>query len=130
LDILNLFSKFADVKIKKHTDMETKTKTNTASPTVQKYWDRVEAWNLNNAQRFELGMMLLNSYQPATTETLSQNELDVLEYERNLRPYTMEEINAMLDEAEAQEGIPDEEAWSDEELELIGLKEPELAMAV
>ena len=110
--------------------METKTKTNTASPTVQKYWDRVETWNLNNTQRFELGMMLLNSYQPATTETLSQNELDVLEYERNLRPYTMEEINAMLDEAEAQEGIPDEEAWSDEELELIGLKEPELAMAV
>ncbi len=110
--------------------METKTKTNTASPQIQKYWDRVEAWNLNNAQRFELGMMLLNSYQPATTETLSQNELDVLEYERNLRPYTMEEINAMLDEAEAQEGIPDEEAWSDEELELIGLKEPELAMAV
>lgn len=130
MDILNLFSKFADVKIKKHTDMETKTKTNTASPQIQKYWDRVEAWNLNNAQRFELGMMLLNSYQPATTETLRQNELDVLEYERNLRPYTMEEINAMLDEAEAQEGIPDEEAWSDEELELIGLKEPELAMAV
>lgn len=57
-------------------------------------------------------------------------DFDVEEYERNLRPYTMEEINAMLDEAEAQEGIPDEEAWSDEELELIGLKEPELAMAV
>jgi hypothetical protein len=134
LDILNLFSKFADVKIKKHTDMETKTKNNTASPTVQKYWDKMEAWNLNNAQRFELGMMLLNSYKPATTETLSQNELDVLEYERNLRPYTMEEINAMLDEAEADfaagRGIPDEEAWSDEELEFMGLKEPELAMAV
>ena len=114
--------------------METKTKNNTASPTVQKYWDKMEAWNLNNAQRFELGMMLLNSYQPATTETLSQNELDVLEYERNLRPYTMEEINAMLDEAEADIAagrmIPEEEAWSDEELELMGLKEPELAMAV
>lgn len=113
--------------------METKTKTNTASPTVQKYWDRVEAWNLNNAQRFELGMMLLNSYQPATTEpkkSMFDEDFDVEEYERNLRPYTMEEINAMLDEAEAQEGIPDEEAWSDEELELIGLKEPELAMAV
>ena len=109
------------------------TKTNTASPTVQKYWDRVEAWNLNNAQRFELGMMLLNSYQPATTEpkkSMFDEDFDVEEYERNLRPYTMEEINAMLDEAEAQEGIPDEEAWSDEELELIGLKEPELAMAV
>ena len=109
------------------------TKTNTASPTIQKYWDRVEAWNLNNAQRFELGMMLLNSYQPATTEpkkSMFDDDFDVEEYERNLRPYTMEEINAMLDEAEAQEGIPDEEAWSDEELELIGLKEPELAMAV
>ncbi len=113
--------------------METKTKNNTASPTVQKYWDRVEAWNLNNAQRFELGMMLLNSYQPASTEpkkSMFDDDFDVEEYERNLRPYTMEEINAMLDEAEAQEGIPDEEAWSDEELELIGLKEPELAMAV
>ena len=113
--------------------METKTKTNTASPTVQKYWDKMEAWNLNNAQRFELGMMLLNSYQPATTEpkkSMFDEDFDVEEYERNLRPYTMEEINAMLDEAEAQEGIPDEEAWSDEELELIGLKEPELAMAV
>ena len=113
--------------------METKTKNNTASPTVQKYWDKVEAWNLNNAQRFELGMMLLNSYQPATTEpkkSMFDEDFDVEEYERNLRPYTMEEINAMLDEAEAQEGIPDEEAWSDEELELIGLKEPELAMAV
>jgi hypothetical protein len=40
----------------------------------------------------------------------------------------------MLDEAEADfaagRGIPDEEAWSDEELEFMGLKEPELAMAV
>ncbi|MBO7438203.1 MAG: hypothetical protein J6T60_10495 [Bacteroidales bacterium] len=117
--------------------METKTKTNTASPTVQKYWDRVEAWNLNNAQRFELGMMLLNSYQPATTEpkkSMFDDDFDVEEYERNLRPYTMEEINAMLDEAEADIAagrmIPEEEAWSDEELELMGLKEPELAMAV
>ncbi|MBQ5577020.1 MAG: hypothetical protein IIT37_13300 [Bacteroidales bacterium] len=109
--------------------METKTKTNTASPTVQKYWNRVEAWNLNNAQRFELGMMLLNSYQPATTEpkkSMFDDDFDVEEYERNLRPYTMEEINAMLDEAEAQEGIPDEEAWSDEELELIGLTRADL----
>ena len=109
--------------------METKTKTNTASPQIQKYWDKVEAWNLNNAQRFELGMMLLNSYQPATTEpkkSMFDDDFDVEEYERNLRPYTMEEINAMLDEAEAQEGIPDEEAWSDEELELIGLTRADL----
>lgn len=74
--------------------METKTKTNTASPTVQ-------------------GTSIFGDF-------------DVEEYERNLRPYTMEEINAMLDEAEAQEGIPDEEAWSDEELELIGLTRADL----
>ena len=71
-----------------------------------------------------------NTASPQIQGTSIFGNFDVLEYERNLRPYTMEEINAMLDEAEAQEGIPDEEAWSDEELELIGLKEPELAMAV
>ena len=74
--------------------METKTKTNTASPQIQ-------------------GTSIFGDF-------------DVEEYERNLRPYTMEEINAMLDEAEAQEGIPDEEAWSDEELELIGLTRADL----
>ena len=82
--------------------METKTKTKTASPQIQ-------------------GTSIFGDF-------------DVEEYERNLRPYTMEEINAMLDEAEADIAagrmIPEEEAWSDEELELMGLKEPELAMAV
>ncbi|MBR3712227.1 MAG: hypothetical protein IKM98_03405 [Bacteroidales bacterium] len=71
-----------------------------------------------------------NTASPTIQGTSIFGDFDVEEYERDLRPYTMEEINAMLDEAEAQEGIPDEEAWSDEELELIGLKEPELAMAV
>ena len=41
-----------------------------------------------------------------------------------LRPYTMDEINAMLDAAEANFaaglGIPDEEAWDEDELRLIG----------
>ena len=71
-----------------------------------------------------------NTPTPQIKKTSIFGDFDVEEYERNLRPYTMEEINAMLDEAEAQEGIPDEEAWSDEELEFMGLKEPELAMAV
>ena len=78
--------------------METKTKTKTASPQIQ-------------------GTSIFGDF-------------DVEEYERNLRPYTMEEINAMLDEAEADfaagRGIPDEEAWSDEELELIGLTRADL----
>ena len=49
--------------------------------------------------------------------------------------YTMEEINAMLDEAEAEiaagEGIPDEEVWDElEELERKYQYEPEMAEAV
>lgn len=39
------------------------------------------------------------------------------EEDSELKPYTMEEINAMLDEAEANfaagKGIPDEEAWDE-----------------
>ena len=79
-------------------------------------------------------MTKTNTASPQIQGTSIFGDFDVEEYERNLRPYTMEEINAMLDEAEADfaagRGIPDEEAWSDEELEFMGLKEPELAMAV
>ena len=52
------------------------------------------------------------------------------------RHYTMDEINAMLDEAEANiaagRGIPDEEAWDDleEELALLEQEEHQMAEAV
>ena len=52
------------------------------------------------------------------------------------RRYTMDEINAMLDEAEANiaagRGIPDEEAWDDleEELALLEQEEHQMAEAV
>lgn len=49
------------------------------------------------------------------------------------RRYTMDEINAMLDEAEANiaagRGIPDEEAWDDLEEELAMLEQEEHQMA-
>lgn len=53
-----------------------------------------------------------------------------------IRRYTMDEINAMLDEAEANiaagRGIPDEEAWDDleEELALLEQEEHQMAEAV
>ena len=53
-----------------------------------------------------------------------------------LKRYTMEEINAMLDAAEAEiaagKGIPDEEAWDelDEELAREEEEQPELVEAV
>ena len=52
------------------------------------------------------------------------------------RRYTMDEVNAMLDEAEANiaagRGIPDEEAWDDleEELALLEQEEHQMAEAV
>ena len=54
------------------------------------------------------------------------------EEDSELKPYTMEEINAMLDEAEANfaagKGIPDEEAWDDLEEELEREEQEELEM--
>ena len=52
------------------------------------------------------------------------------------RRYTMDEINAMLDEAEANfaagRGIPDEEAWGDlnEEMALLENEQHEMAEAI
>lgn len=55
--------------------------------------------------------------------------------EHTPKPYTMEEINAMLDLAEAEiaagKGTPDEEMWDELDEELAREeKEPELAEAV
>ena len=50
------------------------------------------------------------------------------------RPYTMEEVNAMLDEAEADfeagRGIPDEEVWRRFDEKYGNVDEYELAEAV
>ena len=55
------------------------------------------------------------------------------EQDEQLRPYTMQEIDDMLDEAEANFeaglGIPDEEAWDDLEEELALQKKEEHEMA-
>ena len=58
-----------------------------------------------------------------------------LQEEHHIKPYTMEEINAMLDLAEAEiaagKGTPDEEMWDELDEELAREeKEPELAEAV
>ena len=99
---------------------------------VMRCWELAK--NLNNSEKLELSLMLMESMKTAFAEPKKDDDFDVEEYERNLRPYTMDEINAMLDEAEADfaagRGIPDEEAWDEEELALMGRIEPDLAMAV
>ena len=60
-------------------------------------------------------------------------ELDkpfIHEDELKTKSARLAELNAMLDEAESQEGIPDEEAWDEEELALIEKYKPVLAEAV
>lgn len=91
----------------------------------------LECWEmakgLDNSQKLELVQMLIDSVKPAVATPLEQEE-----EEYSLKPYTMEEINAMLDEAEANFaaglGIPDEEAW--DEWEEVFSHEHEMAEAV
>ena len=64
------------------------------------------------------------------SEQIAKYAKDKEEEAELFRPYTMDEINAMLDEAEASEGIPDEEAWDEEELALMEKYKPVLAEAV
>ena len=55
------------------------------------------------------------------------------EQDEQLRPFTMEELNARIDQAEAEIaaglGIPDEEAWDDLEEEVALLEKEEREMA-
>lgn len=68
------------------------------------------------------------------SEQIAKYAKDKEEEAELFRPYTMDEINAMLDEAEANfeagRGIPDEEAWDEEELALMEKYKPVLAEAV
>lgn len=81
---------------------------------VLECWMRAK--DLDNSQKIELVQMLLDSVKPAVANTYGQEE-----EEYSLKPYTREEINAMLDEAEADFaaglGIPHEEVMRELEEE-------------
>ena len=85
----------------------------------------INAWNavkgLDYSDKLELVTMIIESVQHAEDDTTSMEQmLEGNPYKR----YTKAELNAMIDEAEAEiaagGGIPDEEAWDDleEEIEL------------
>ena len=82
---------------------------------------------------------LTGTLSPANMLWLSTQLADYAkkkEEEYSLRPFTMEELNARIDQAEAEIaaglGIPDEEAWDDleEELALQEKEEREMAEAI
>ena len=105
--------------------MATTARRRTAYP-MSYYWDVVK--NMDDSQKLELISLLAESVKSSTSSSTEQL-LEGYPYKR----YTKAELNAMLDEAEANfaagKGIPDEEAWDDLEEELALQKEEQLEMA-
>jgi len=95
----------------------TTTRRRTAHP-MSYYWNLVK--DMDDSQKLELVTMLIESVKPKITAAPP------------MKRYTMDDINAMIDEAERQiaagETIPDEEVWRkyDEELAFEEQEELEL----
>lgn len=101
-----------------YTIMATATRRRHTSQPVAKCWNIVK--DLDDIQKLELITLLAESMKPAAAKALQPKEKEEDE-ERQLKPYTMEEVNAMLDVAEANfaagRGIPHEEVmqeWDEE----------------
>ena len=83
------------------------------------YWNVVK--DMDDSQKLELVTMLVESVKPKMMAPAP------------MKRFTMDEINAMLDEAEADfaagKGIPDEEVWREWDEELAREEQKELEMA-
>jgi hypothetical protein len=88
----------------------------TAQP-IARVWKLAK--DLNYSEKLELVTMLIDSVKPKNADDLTMEEM--LEGYPYGRRYTKAEINAMLDEAEAEiaagKGTPDEEVWKELEEE-------------
>ena len=76
--------------------------------------------DMDDSQKLELVSIIIDSLKPAVVPP-------------PMRRYTMDDINAMLDEAEADfaagKGIPDEEVWRKWDEELAREEQEEFEMA-
>jgi len=83
------------------------------------YWGVVK--DMDDSQKLELVTMLVESVKPKMVAPPP------------MKRFTMDEINDMLDEAEADfaagKGIPDEEVWREWDEELAREEQKELEMA-
>ena len=78
-----------------------------------------KAWNLakdmDDREKLELVSIIIDSMKPTAAKAKEADE------EYSLRPFTMEELNARIDQAEAEIaaglGIPDEDVWRELEEE-------------
>ena len=105
--------------------METTTVKRRTTHPMSYYREMVK--DMDDSQKLELVTILIESVKPAVAKA---KEADGEEY--SLRPFTMEELNARIDQAEAEIaaglGIPDEEAWDDLEEEFALLEKEEREM--
>ena len=89
--------------------------TTTAEHSIATAWN--EAKNLSNSQKLELVSIIIDSLRKQVRQTAADDE------EYSLRPFTKEELNARIDQAEAEIaaglGTPHEEVMRemDEEIE-------------
>ena len=94
---------------KKKTNMATTSARRHNAHPVSYYWNQVK--DLDNSQKLELISILAESMKPSARSEEKGDE------DYSLRPYTMEEVNAMLDEAEAEiaagKGTSNEEVMSE-----------------
>ena len=106
------------VKLKYNEIMEATTaRRRHTAPPMSYYRKMVQ--DMDDSQKLELVSIIIDSLKSAVAPP-------------PMRRYTMDDINAMLDEAEAEiaagGGIPDEEAWDDLEEELEREEQEELEM--
>ena len=100
----------------------------TAQP-IARVWKLAK--DLNYSEKLELVTMLIDSVKPKKADDLTMEEmLEGYPYKR----YTKAELNAMLDEAEADFeaglGIPSEEVWREVEEEFAYEDKLEMAEAI
>ena len=114
--------------IKRKKIMATTTARRRTSQPIMKAWNAVKG--LDYSDKLELVTMIIESVKADKADEMTMEQvLEGYPYKR----YTKAELNAMLDEAEANFeaglGIPDEEAWDDLEEELALQEKEEHEMA-
>lgn len=112
-----IFCIFAGGNNKTTTIMEATTARRRTAQPITRVWNLAK--DLNYSEKLELVTMLIDSVKPKKADDLTMEEM--LEGYPYGRRYTKAEINAMLDEAEAEiaagKGTPDEEVWKELEEE-------------
>ncbi len=106
------------VNLKTQEDMATTTVRKRTAHPMSYYWGVVK--DMDDSQKLELVTMLIESVKPSVAEP-------------PMKRYTMDDINAMLDEAEANfaagKGIPHEEVMREWDEELERWEQEDLEMA-